>query len=186
MLENTRHGRIRSTASDFGNWVFEFTHPKYQQFKRESAIHNLQEMGRAVHQWIESIKQSVIPLPVARDLSSNWELVYSDPHDGTDERLFMASCLIVDGEAMRCKPDVVFRDKQTGCVIVVEREGYRQTSRDYPPGSLAQCPGAIVGLRLGRRLGGRAGSPANLQFLSPECGKDGVPHVAKSYGALDS
>jgi hypothetical protein len=122
MLEDTHYGRARNTASDFANWVFEYTHPKHEQLKRESPIHDLQEMGRAAHQWIESIKQSVIALPAAHDLSSNWELVYSDPHDTTDERLFMASSLIVDGEPMRCKPDVVFRDKQTGCVIVVERK----------------------------------------------------------------
>jgi len=133
MLEDTSHGSIRSTASHFANWVFEYTHPKYHHFRRESPIHDLQELGRATHQWIELIKQSVIRLPVACDLSSNWELVYSDPHDGTDKRLFMASCLIVDGEHMRCKPDVVFRDKQTGCVIVVERKVTVRPEEAIPP-----------------------------------------------------
>jgi hypothetical protein len=122
MPEDKRHTRGGCTASDFANWVFQYTHPNYYRFERESSTHALQEMGRATHQWIESIKKSVMQLPIALNLSKNWKLIYSDPHDGTDEQLFLASRLTVDGEPMRCKPDVVFRDDRTESVIVVERK----------------------------------------------------------------
>ena len=59
---------------------------------------------------------------MARGLSSTWELVYSDPHDGSNDRIFYASNLIVDGNSMRCKPDVVFRDAKSGQIVILERK----------------------------------------------------------------
>lgn len=63
--------------------------------------------------------------------SRHWRLVYADPHDDTGHT-FYASRLLVDGQPMRCRPDVVLRNTATGLVIVVERKVTGWQDSDVP------------------------------------------------------
>jgi hypothetical protein len=79
-------------------------------------------LGRFAHGEIDRLQAWIKSINAARGLSSNWKLVYSDPHDGSESRAFLATRLTVDGKPIRCKPDVVFRDTGTGLIVIVERK----------------------------------------------------------------
>jgi hypothetical protein len=148
MINSDTEGR--GTATHFADWVFRKTNPNYQRVEYASTIADRLALGQFAHEQIENLKFWMKRISAAaRDVSSDWGLVYSDPHDGSDTRVFYSSRLIVDDKPMRCRPDVVFRDMTTGLIIVVERKvtgwGDNQIPDDAWPNVRAQlwCYGWI-------------------------------------------
>lgn len=125
--------RGRSTASYFADWVFWKTNPGYRRKDSPSTIADRKALGRFAHEQIDNLQFWLKKVEAARGISTFWELVYSDPHDGSDGQVFLASILFVDGSPMRCKPDVVFRDTRSGRIVVVERKVTGHQDKFVPP-----------------------------------------------------
>lgn len=67
-----------------------------------------------------------------------WEVVYEDPLDGHGEIKTMPS-LVVLGQAMRGRPDLVLRERDTGKLVIVERKvSCREIPSDGWPNLRAQ------------------------------------------------
>ena len=123
------------TASSFAQWVFEVTTPGFRRGRRrdkQTVERSLLE-GRFIHRGIEALA-----LWYNRDhpgslRPSSWRLEYADPHDdAASGRVFCASRLTVAGQAMRCSPDVVFKHRRTGAVLIVERKTTRARGPQVP------------------------------------------------------
>jgi hypothetical protein len=104
----------RGTASHFADWVFATTNPDYRPAGSAYSVAERLAVGRFAHGEIDRLQAWIKCIRAAGDLSTSWKLLYSDPHDESEGRTFLASCLTVDGKPLRCKPDVVFRDMGTG------------------------------------------------------------------------
>lgn len=122
----------RGTVSHFEEWVFNKTNPTYVRPDYKSELLDRQKLGRFTHSQIQLTRGWVKQVEAAKGLSSSWELVYADPHDDSDSRIFNASCLTVDGKPMRGKPDVVLRDTETGTIIIIERKVTSWEDKEIP------------------------------------------------------
>ena len=78
----------RGTASHFADWVFQKTNPRYRRIEHVSTITDRQALGRFAHEQIESFQFWLKSIESARGISSNWKLVYADPHDGAEKHIF--------------------------------------------------------------------------------------------------
>lgn len=86
------------------------------------------DRGKYTHQELASDIPWLEQTKIGRIDPSEWELIYSDPHDKTSGEPFIASRLKVGGEVMRGRPDAVFRKKTSGVVLILER---KTTGRRY-------------------------------------------------------
>lgn len=112
----------RGTASDFARWVYEKYHPhsaskRADDRKREERM----KIGIATHDDIERMR-----LWADENVQGNshyWELLYADSHASqSSDRVFLASYLPWNGYPVRCRPDVVLRNKDSGEVVIIERK----------------------------------------------------------------
>lgn len=75
--------------------------------------------GRQAHLDIEELS---LWLRKARDLpAAQWSLRFRDEGDASGE-IFKSNELRVGGEALRCRPDLVFEDRSADLVLIVERK----------------------------------------------------------------
>lgn len=112
----------KGTVKHFEDWVFHKTNPDYIDPNQPSTIKDRLELGRIGHEEIERYTRLLRKVSVTEGTSSSWELLYADPHDGSDTRSFRASRLIVDGVPLCGKPDVAFQDRRTETVLLLERK----------------------------------------------------------------
>jgi hypothetical protein len=97
-------------VSDFSDWVFRLYETGPLQWQLE--------YGKQVERWVDTL---AVRRHLDVFLDTGWELYYRDPLDGTGEALCISS-LTIAGEAMRGRPDIVFRNRRTGDLIIVERK----------------------------------------------------------------
>ena len=96
---------IGNRVTDFSGWVFSLYRPKPDKV----SLSNGKKVERAVAR--------LAPPPSSKE----WELIYEDPL--SDERQVKTiSRLTVRGQPLRGVPDVVFREKATGRILIVERK----------------------------------------------------------------
>lgn len=100
-------------VTDFSGWVFSLYRPK----PTKGTLSNGQRVER-------EIAARFAPPPT----HSGWELIYQDPL--SDERVVkIISNLRVRGQPLKGVPDVVFREKKTGRILIVERKA---SNREIP------------------------------------------------------
>lgn len=111
------------TASEFANWVFEWSVPslKVASDGSESRRHR-KMLGAMTHLEIEQFmrfkwtQDFLIGHPTL-----SWRVLFVD--DGNDDRrIFFASKLTVEKAPVRCVPDLVLLNSATDTVLIVERK----------------------------------------------------------------
>lgn len=92
------------TVSGFANWIFSI----YRRDRNPFAL----AVGKAAERRITQIRLQYIPR------HHEWELI----HDGTGEakHALPASELALNGQILHGSPDLVFREKGTGRIVIVE------------------------------------------------------------------
>lgn len=95
---------VEATVASLTDWI-------YRLYVEKPEIEKLRLLQRLERQ----VVAKRIPVPA----HSRWKCI----HNGTDEgngKVLPISVLRVRGEAMRGKPDLVFREKESGCLLIVE------------------------------------------------------------------
>jgi hypothetical protein len=106
------------TVSSFSGWVFNL----YMQSDARAMLRGKQ------HEFeIEREGRNKQPSPV----SSEYELLDADPLDGSSPALRMSS-LTLNGKPLFGIPDIVFRRKSTGEIVIVERKVTSAHPREWP------------------------------------------------------
>jgi len=148
MSRDDARGAGRASPTAFADWTFHRLNPTYRRSPKEPTTERmLLRSGRYEHEWIERLKlwarRNERVARMARGFGE-WKLVYADPPDEKDQRLFRASRLLVDGVAVHGRPDVVLRDVRSGGIIILERkvvhtvEGRRERLREGYPNNWCQ------------------------------------------------
>lgn len=117
--------RVRVT--DFSKWIFDLYDPgpRMEQLKA----------GQHVEAAVDTL---FVRKTNAVYLASGWELLYRDPLDGSVEALQITS-LKIAGNSLWGRPDIVFRNKRSGDVVIVERKAsQRPMPSDSWPNARAQ------------------------------------------------
>jgi hypothetical protein len=129
----------RATAAAFGDWVFWQRNPHYQPLQRGRSTTRMLWSGQYGHAQIERLRLWLLRDRNAARLVSttDWELVYADPPDKAAQHVFRASCLIVDGQELTGRPDVVLRSTVSGGVIVLERKVLHRDEQAIPKDGFA-------------------------------------------------
>jgi hypothetical protein len=96
--------KIGATVTSFTNWI-------YRLYIEKPDIEKL-SLRRSLEREIIANR---VPVPE----HSKWKLDYNGT-DGADDNILPISSLTVNGQGIRGKPDLVFREKNTGRVLIVE------------------------------------------------------------------
>lgn len=95
----------RNAVSDFSGWVFSLYRPR----PTPESLEDGQRVERAVARLV---------LPPS---NKQWELIFEDPLI-ENKPIKSISSLTVHGKPLHAVPDVVFREKATGRILIVERK----------------------------------------------------------------
>jgi hypothetical protein len=112
----------KGTASDFASWVYRKYHPWAGMGENHELRQKKMKLGKAIHKDIERYKLWARSDKLEVGQSREWRLVFADTHDGSHDKIFLASRLQYDGSPLRCLPDLVLREENTGKIIIVERK----------------------------------------------------------------
>lgn len=105
--------RIGHAVTDFTDWLYRLYMPKRDVQQLET--------GRRVER---EIAMRRVPVP----RHDRWKLVFNGMGDSSEAALPISE-LTVGGEALRGKPDLVFREKKTNRILIVE---IKATEADVP------------------------------------------------------
>ena len=111
--------KLRQPVSK-GNRVTDFTRWIYSLYRGRPDAQALQN-GKVVERQVAAHLGSVPE-------STDWQLIYQDPLDRLPEAKRI-SALVVDGKPMWGAPDLVFRNRASGAITIVERKA---SNRDIP------------------------------------------------------
>jgi len=114
-----------STATGFSKWVFKLYNPPIQG--KDDEFSSFQKRARICEQEINEFLLWFCP----DKITTGWEPDFIDPVDNFTPP-FLASALTINGEPLRCIPDVVLRNRQTGNVIIIERKTTRVLPENVP------------------------------------------------------
>lgn len=131
LIRRAKAGSIRpstnrgaSTASGFADWVFSLSHPGRKNTPKD--IGETFDLARRREREIASLMIGLNGLAFdagKRIKASEWELVYVDPLTENQPTIsFEASRLTLNGIPIRCRPDVVLRNRASGELMIVERK----------------------------------------------------------------
>ncbi len=117
LLEQARLWRFSkkgNRVTDFSGWVFNLCFPRK---KRNSAA---LQMGKDTEDRLlqRNRARRLLRLPEPAPQSRDWEIVFRDPLTEVDP--FRVSALKVDGRALYGVPDIVYRNRKTGEIMIVE------------------------------------------------------------------
>lgn len=115
---------VQASASAFANWVFLQSKGRVYHKTFAAISEREQLLGHLDHQEIDRLQKSKWMSDNFGDAIRDYYVFYFD--DGTQKRTFSASSLLVNGEPLACRPDLVFRHKTEPRVIIVERKTTRQ------------------------------------------------------------
>ena len=104
LAKNYPPKKVGQTVTDFTDWIFRLYVPErdYSSLLR----------GQQIEREIATLR---VPAPV----HSRWKLEYNGM-SGTDSEAFEISTLKINGTPLRGKPDLVFREKGTKRILIVE------------------------------------------------------------------
>ena len=125
---------LGGTATAFANWVFEKTVPFHQGFDPFTRIELEQKLalGRFMHAECEQLWPWLRETKAGPFLTSKWELIHADPHSDERSNTFSATRLSYQGKPLRCRPDVVFRDRESNRILIVERKTTKRKEGSIP------------------------------------------------------
>ena len=106
--------KLGNRVTDFSGWVFDLCFPARR--RRTAAL----EMGKKTERKLLERHRAryFLRLPEPSPQSREWELIFRDPL--TDVDPFRISSLKVNGRAMYGVPDIVYKNKNTGEIMIVE------------------------------------------------------------------
>ena len=112
----------KARVTDFSQWVFRLYDPGPRQ---ESMAH-----GTRIERLVDS---TYVSRRLTVFVERGWELIYRDPLGEWDAPLRIGS-LTIAGRPLRGRPDLVFRRRKTGEIVVVERKAslQRMPSESWP------------------------------------------------------
>lgn len=111
---------IEATASSFCNWVYSQSITSIDK-DRESNEKLLNE-GRIFHQTIDDFFRSKwVTNNINPGEINDWDTIYADRENEASPILY-SSKLKINNESLRCKPDIVLRNKNTQQLIIIERK----------------------------------------------------------------
>jgi len=113
----------QSTASAFSQWI-------YSLYSSADGSEDDRERGREAEQAIFEKRltaYSSVDDHLLRSMNSDWELVHNGLHLEGDDRpnYFSISDLSVRGHSMRASPDLLYRNRKTSDVVIVEIKNSR-------------------------------------------------------------
>lgn len=98
-----------ATADSFTSWIFQLEHPPYYgpRTRYPSPLSICRQIvSRATDRW-------------DNDGNKEWDLLYCD--DSTkDSKTYESSVIRLNGQPLRLKPDVVFKHRSSGFIIILE------------------------------------------------------------------
>ena len=112
----------KNTVSSFADWVFNLYHPNGRFFSESIAE------GKYVEFAIERSHRLKAHPPVD---TKKYTLEFADPLDRSS-RPYEISSLTLDGKPLFGIPDVVFREKRAGHIVIMERKVTRSTPNEWP------------------------------------------------------
>jgi hypothetical protein len=113
MQAGKRHqSRDGNNVTDFTSWIFSLYNKKID---KESLMNG---------QMVERTVARMEALPGNKE----WEVIYEDPLNG-EGQIKLISALTVNGRPLKGRPDIVYREKATGKIVVVERKA---TNHEIP------------------------------------------------------
>jgi hypothetical protein len=110
----------RSSASSFGSWVFKISHDPKREFRQSQEQIRKSQSSPFVEGDIDVLSKLLASERNDKQLKTGWNLVYADNGKDEDES-FVASRLVVAGQAVKCRPDGVFRHS-SGEILIIERK----------------------------------------------------------------
>jgi len=106
----------RPTATGLSGWVF------YLDKGRRETDGEAKRLGKKAEPFIGHRSGVLATLPRGVQTTANdWELIFRDPIYG-NRKIFTASVFRINGENLRCVPDVVLRHKPSGTILVLENK----------------------------------------------------------------
>jgi hypothetical protein len=123
LLRATRRRPRDATASAFADWVFQVIvakHPRRPEEPR-SRLQRL-KMGRFLHTEVEQQFAAFSEYWGKPMGASEWLLEYADDNASPSAEPFTCSRIRLRGLPVRARPDVVFRHRVSGAVLVIERK----------------------------------------------------------------
>jgi hypothetical protein len=116
-----------ATPTAFSDWVFRSKHRS-----RLPGVQNRLQGGTEAHKHIDlMIRSGHLKEFMPGDPGHDYEVIYCDDTTSDVEPL-KASSLKVSGVPLTCKPDLVFRHKSLGTVVVIERKTTERHRDDLP------------------------------------------------------
>jgi hypothetical protein len=117
LLQQAKLRRIKkrgNRVTDFSGWVFDLCFPRC----RRNAL--ALKMGKETEECLLQRHRARRPLrlPELTPQTRDWKIVFRDPL--TDVEPFRISALKVDGRALYGVPDIVYRNRKTGEIMIVE------------------------------------------------------------------
>lgn len=113
----------RPTASEFANWVFEWSVPslKVSPDRSEHQRHRM-VLGAITHREIDQFMRFRWTQDfLAGHATSDWRLLFADNGE-TERQTFRASRLTVEQVPVRCVPDAVLMNSSTNTILIIERK----------------------------------------------------------------
>jgi hypothetical protein len=124
LLTRARRSRPKApapTVTSFADWVFSLYHHTH-----DAKAMKLGKEGEVMAELIRSEKKR----RARRPADSGWDLEYADKGEATEP--YVISCLRLNGEPLRARPDRVLRQQSTNARRIVEIKTTR-TRRPIPP-----------------------------------------------------
>lgn len=97
---------VGNRVTDFTSWIYSLYTPP--------PTHNQLQVGKNIER---EIAKSMIDAPA----SENWELIFEDPLDGSAS-VYEISSLKIHEQPLIGIPDLVFREKRSGKILILERK----------------------------------------------------------------
>lgn len=135
-----RRGATMATASAFASWVYSLSHPESINRQKHADEKFFVAKEQEIH--IE-VMMANFTSPRYRLKAKDWKVLYVDPlNSSTCNQQFEASRLKVDGQPVRCRPDIVFFNYTSRELLIVERKVAVTSAASIPsscyPNVLAQ------------------------------------------------
>lgn len=110
----------RASASNLGSWVFRISHnPEYVLKQNHEQIRKSQSSPFVENDIINPAKE-LAQKRNDKQFATGWRLIYAD--NGDEIESFTSSSLVVGGQALKCRPDGVFRHHSSGEILIIERK----------------------------------------------------------------
>lgn len=121
---------INYRVTDFTDWIFSL----YRSRDRSAMATGADVAFAVLQEQMNANARKNVALRTAEFENSDWQIIYLDALDGVPEPLEI-SALKINGRSLWGSPDIVFRNRQTGVILIIENKASNPSNRELPSDS---------------------------------------------------